>query len=206
MNHTDRIDPFAELKSDPEHYKVFDERYENVGKVDDLFVDEDDRPLYIGVKTGLLGTRSTLVPIELVRVNDRRRVVEVAESNEQIKLAPSFENSEELTPELEDKVRNFFGLDSLRTPTDHESHDSAEREEDLVPDGRVDLVPGERKFSEPPRASSPRLADPVVEPGASDTEPGKEWARGTEGHRPGAEERERNHDQGHRTKARRLRR
>jgi hypothetical protein len=46
--------------------------------VDDLFVDENDHPEYIGVKLGFLGMRSTLIPIDKVRVNDQRQLVEVA--------------------------------------------------------------------------------------------------------------------------------
>ncbi len=199
MNHAERHDPFAGLKGDAEGYKVFDERYESVGRVDDLFVDEGDRPLYIGVKTGLLGTKSTLVPVEVLRVNDRRRVVEVADSHEQIKHAPSFGENEELTPELEEKVRVYFGLRSPQTSADHSPADHT-TDGDQAPGGRVDLVPGERKASEPLKASpSPPT---VAGPPETDTEPGKEWARGTEGHRSEGDERV----GGHRTKARRLRR
>src|SRR3712207_7948212 len=55
-------------------YEVYDQAGEKIGKVDDLFVDENDRPEYVGVKMGLLGTRSTLIPIDIVRVNDKRRL------------------------------------------------------------------------------------------------------------------------------------
>ena len=202
MNHTYHDDPFAGLKRDTGGYKVFDDRYEGVGRVDDLFVDDGDRPLYVGVRTGLLGTRSVLVPVEIVRVNDRRRVVEIAESGGRIKHAPSFEENEELTPELEEEVRVYFGLRAPRPSADNVADNVAGG----IPTrgGRVDLVPGERKVSEPPEASPPPpAASPTASPTAStDTEPGKEWARGTEGHRSEPEEL----DRGHRTKARRLRR
>jgi uncharacterized protein (TIGR02271 family) len=54
-------------------YDVYDEGNERIGKVDDLFLDENDRPEYIGVKTGLLGTRSALVPTDIVTIDDERR-------------------------------------------------------------------------------------------------------------------------------------
>ncbi len=91
-------------------YTVYDQHYEKVGKVDDLFVDENDRPEYIGVKMGLLGTKSTLIPIELVRVNDRRKLVEVAASEEKIKHAPTFNDDSDITPEYEHGVYGYFGL------------------------------------------------------------------------------------------------
>ena len=51
-------------------YEVYDQAGEKIRKVDDLFVDENDIPEYIGVKMRLLGTRSTLIPMDIVRVND----------------------------------------------------------------------------------------------------------------------------------------
>ncbi len=91
-------------------YTVYDQHYEKVGKVDDLFVDENDQPEYIGVKMGFLGTKSTLIPIELVRINDRRQLVEVAADEEKIKGAPTFDNDSDITPEYEHGVYGYFGL------------------------------------------------------------------------------------------------
>jgi len=91
-------------------YTVYDQHYEKVGKVDDLFVDENDEPEYIGVKMGLFGTRSTLIPIELVRVNDRRGLVEVAADEEKIKGAPTFDDDSDITPDYEHQVYGYFGL------------------------------------------------------------------------------------------------
>ena len=96
-------------------YTVYDRHYEKVGKVDDLFVDENDQPEYIGVKMGFLGTKSTLIPIELVRVNDRRGLVEVAADGETIKGAPTFDKDSEITPEYEHGVYGYFGLQSPET-------------------------------------------------------------------------------------------
>jgi hypothetical protein len=93
-------------------YTVYDQHYEKVGKVDDLFVDENDQPEYIGVKMGFLGTKSTLIPIELVRFNDRRKLVEVAADEETIKHAPTFDNDSDITPEYEHGVYGYFGLQS----------------------------------------------------------------------------------------------
>jgi len=91
-------------------YTVYDQHYEKVGKVDDLFVDENDQPEYIGVKMGFLGTKSTLIPIELVRVNDRRRLVAVAADEATNKGAPTFDDDKDITPEYEHGVYGYFGL------------------------------------------------------------------------------------------------
>jgi len=104
-------DRFRELEQAYGEYTVYDQHYEKVGKVDDIFVDENDEPEYIGVKTGFLGTKSTLVPIELVRVNDRRKLLEIAADEETIKKAPTFDNDGDITPEYENQVHGYFGLE-----------------------------------------------------------------------------------------------
>src|SRR5215212_10408282 len=77
-------------------YTVYDIDYEKIGKVDDVFVDENDQPCYISVNMGFLDIRLTLTPVELIRVNDRRRLVEVAASKEVVKEGPTFSNDWEL--------------------------------------------------------------------------------------------------------------
>jgi hypothetical protein len=152
------IDPFAELKQAREEYNVYDSHYEKIGKVDDVFVDEGDRALYVGVKMGFLGTNSTLIPTEIIRVNDRRRLIEVAEPADTIKHAPHFGSNEDLSPELENHVRTYFGLEPLRASPEHgpqgpyASDVAAER---LGPDVRVDTEPGERAEEQIPPAREP---------------------------------------------------
>ena len=101
-----------------EGYQIYDQHYEKVGKVDDLFVDENDQPEYIGLKTGLFGGPSALIPMDIVRVNDGRQLVEVASDKETIKNAPSFGDDAEITAEFEDKVYAHFGATREAPPTD----------------------------------------------------------------------------------------
>ena len=109
-----RDDRFAELEDRVAGYTVYDVNHEKIGKVDDLFVDEDDNPEYIGVKTGFLGTKSTLIPVELVRVNDRRGLVEVGADKDMVKDGPGIDDDEEITPEFEDRVHAHYGLSKGR--------------------------------------------------------------------------------------------
>jgi hypothetical protein len=137
-------DPFAGLKESSEEYHVYDTHYERIGRVDDVFLDERDAVSYIGVKMGLFGTNSTLVPAELVRVNDIRRLVEVAADAETIKHAPHFGHDEIVAPDLEDRVRTYFGLEPLLPPRETEETHASDETSDLTPDYRVDVEPGER--------------------------------------------------------------
>jgi hypothetical protein len=106
----DRLREFEEKYED---YKVYDNQGERIGKVDDLFVDETDREEYIGVKMGFLGLKSTLIPMDIVRVNESERTIEVSESKNHVRNAPSFDDDEDITPDYEDRIRSHFGLESV---------------------------------------------------------------------------------------------
>jgi len=137
-------DPFAGLKESSEEYSVYDTHYERIGRVDDVFLDERDAVSYIGVKMGFFGTNSTLVPVEIVRINDIRRLLEVAAEAETIKHAPHFVHDEAVSPELEDRVRSYFGLEPLRPPLQPEEPYPSDEAARFAPDERVDVEPGER--------------------------------------------------------------
>ena len=108
-------DRLRELEEKYEDYKVYDNQGEKIGKVDDLFVDETDREEYIGVKMGFLGLKSTLIPMDIVRVNESEKSIEVSDSKDHVKDAPSFDDDEDITPDYEDRIRSHFGLESLET-------------------------------------------------------------------------------------------
>jgi hypothetical protein len=169
-------DPFAGLKEASEEYTVYDPHYEKLGKVDDLIMGEDDRVLYVGVKSGLFGTNSTLIPAEIIRVNDRRHLVEVSEPAETVRHAPHFGKSEELTTELVNHVRNYFGLEGLGASPEHEARDPHL----TAPDDQVDLAPGERASEQDRSSLSPRGA----EGGAPEKHPGESPPRRAEGREP----------------------
>jgi uncharacterized protein (TIGR02271 family) len=137
-----------------EGYQIYDRHYEKVGKVDDLFVDENDVPEYIGVKTGLFGGPSTLIPMDIVRVNDLRQLVEVASDKDTIEGAPSFGDDAEITAEFEERVYAHFGATREPPPTDRGGYGAYHGE-----DADVDLEYGER--SRAPEYGSTAPATPV---------------------------------------------
>ncbi len=165
-------DPFARLKEASQEYKVYDSHYEKIGKVDDLIAGEDDRTLYIGVKMGFFGTNSTLIPTEIIRLNDKRHLIEVSEPAETIKHAPHFGSSEELTPELENHVRTYYGLDSLRPSPEHDPQGP-----DILEDpsarpgtsGRGDVTQSEQASSQ--EGTVPASGSPSHEEGPAERQP-----------------------------------
>jgi hypothetical protein len=110
MSVEERGDRFRELEEAYRDYTVYDQHYERVGRVDDLFVDENDQPEYIGVKTGILGMKSTLIPMEIARVNDRRKLIEVATDRHTITEGPAFDDDEEITRDHEARIYGYYGL------------------------------------------------------------------------------------------------
>src|SRR4028118_2219163 len=103
-----------ELEEKYEDYTVYDNQGSKIGKVDDLFVDEKDHEEYIGVKLGFLGRKSTLIPTEIVRVNENDRTIEVAESKDHVKNAPSFDADEDAPAAEQERTRRHFGLETLQ--------------------------------------------------------------------------------------------
>jgi sporulation protein YlmC with PRC-barrel domain len=124
-------DRLRELEEKYEDYKVYDNQGERIGKVDDLFVDESDREEYIGVKMGFFGMKSTLIPMDLVRVNETERSIEVSDSKDHVKSAPSFDDDEDITRDYEERIRSHFGLESLGSPeSGHGTYSGTDAAED----------------------------------------------------------------------------
>ena len=105
-----RSDRFTGIEDQYQGYTVYDRQGEKIGKVDDLFVDENDQPEYIGVKMGLLGTRSTLIPWQLASVDENDRRIDVSVDKDHAKEGPAFDDDEEITPDYEERVYSHYGL------------------------------------------------------------------------------------------------
>ncbi len=105
-----RDDRFTAIEDRYADYTVYDRDGDKIGKVDDILVDETDQPEYIGVKMGFLGLSSTLIPLELCRIDEGDRRIEVSVDKETAKNGPTFDDDQEITPELEERIRDHYGL------------------------------------------------------------------------------------------------
>jgi Lhr-like helicase len=117
MEREERNDRFTAIEDQYAGYEVYDRDGDKIGKVDDLFVDENDRPEYIGVKMSFLGTRSTLIPWELARVDENDRRIEVSVDKATAKEGPAFYDDEDITPDYEERVYSYYGLSSSQEST-----------------------------------------------------------------------------------------
>ena len=112
MEREERTDRFTALEDRFADYEVYDPNGEKIGKVDDLFVDENDQPEYLGVKMGFLGTKSTLIPWEIASADEEGRRIEVSVEKGKAKDGPTFDDDQDITPEYENEVRSYYGLQS----------------------------------------------------------------------------------------------
>src|SRR3712207_3993433 len=132
-----RSDRFVAIEDQYAGYEVYDRDGDKIGKVDDLFVDENDQPEYIGVKMGFLGMSSTLIPWELVRADGNGDRIEVSVDKATAKEGPAFNDDEDITPEYEDRVRSHYGLGGPQGSVDRGTYGEYYGEE-------TDRISGER--------------------------------------------------------------
>ena len=137
MEHKARTETFTKLEDRYAGYTVCDQDYEKIGKVDDLFLDENDQPEYIGVKMGFLGTRTTLIPFQMARVNDARQLIEVAADKETLKNGPTFDDDREITPQFENEVYSYYGLKRPSTIEYSGTYASHSAEQSTQTTGRI---------------------------------------------------------------------
>src|SRR3712207_7323009 len=109
----ERSDRFTAIEDRFAGYEVYDDSGQKIGKVDDLFVDEQDNPEYVGVKMGFLGTSSTLIPMDIAEVDDASSRITVSADKQTVKDGPTFDDDREITPEYEEQVRSYYGLGGL---------------------------------------------------------------------------------------------
>ncbi len=110
-----RSDGFTAVEDQYAGYTVYDNAGSKIGKVDDLFLDENDTPEYIGVKMGFLGTRSTLIPMEAATIDESAGTITVSADKDTVKNGPSFDDDREITPDYENQVRSHYGLGAAQS-------------------------------------------------------------------------------------------
>ena len=163
----EHYDRFASLGRQYAGYTVYDHSYEKTGKVEDLFINDRDELEYIGIHLGFLGMKSTLVPWEACRVNERRGLIEVAGSKQLVEEGPVFSEDAEITPDFERAVHDHYGLSYTEAHASRTGYGDYYASDQDVLDDRG---PGPRERSpesrEPGSEERPAgaLRDPVYDP------------------------------------------
>jgi uncharacterized protein (TIGR02271 family) len=128
MEREERSDRFTAIEDRFAGYEVYDPNGEKIGKVDDLFVDENDNPEYVGVKMGFLGTSSTLIPMDTITVDESAGRLVTSADKETVKNGPTFDDDREITPDFENEVYSYYGLQRTETTEERGAYDAYTRE------------------------------------------------------------------------------
>lgn len=90
--------------------EIMDSAGDKVGKVDGVWVDDaTDELEFVGVKLGFIVGKTHLIPMANGQVADG--TITVPYSKDQIKDAPNFGTDDELSPENEDEIYSYYGID-----------------------------------------------------------------------------------------------
>jgi hypothetical protein len=109
----ERGDRFTALEDKFAGYEVYDQAGEKIGKVDNLFIEENANYESVGVKTGLLGTKTTLIPWQVIQLDDEGRRMVVSTDKDRVQGVPAFDKDERITPDSERQVYEYFGLQTV---------------------------------------------------------------------------------------------
>jgi stress response protein YsnF len=88
---------------------VVDRNGERIGTLDELYLDERDEPAWATVRAGVLGLRSSLVPLSNMKPVGEE--LEVPYDRQRVKDAPAIEPSEQVADEDADRLREHYRLD-----------------------------------------------------------------------------------------------
>jgi hypothetical protein len=97
--------------------EVVDPDQSRIGKLQDVYFDaETDEPLFVTVHTGLLGRHLTFVPTEKASLG--QGYLQVARYKAEVSNAPQIEPGGDLTPDEEERVFKYYGLEYERAATE----------------------------------------------------------------------------------------
>jgi hypothetical protein len=148
---------------------IVDRDGEKIGKLNELYLDESDRPAWGAVTTGLFGRRQSFVPLADLRPAGDD--LQVPYEKDRVKDAPNVDPDEQLSGEEEEVLHRHYGI-ARAAPA------AAEPDERTAPDVGGD----EREAPRPePDAGGDEREAPRPEPDAGRAQAEREAPRHTDG-------------------------
>lgn len=89
-------------------YEVYDAQNEHIGSTTAIWMDRNDQPAFIGIKTSRLFGKTHVIPAWGAEVNHRTQRVRIPCPRSVVNDAPSFSPEEELDVEKERQVLDYF--------------------------------------------------------------------------------------------------
>jgi hypothetical protein len=121
---------------------VIDRDGEKAGTLGALYLDDEDRPTYAGVRTGLFKRRESLVPLDGAR--ELGDDLQLPFALEQIRSAPNVDTDVALSDEQQDQLAAHFGEPSQILKGDDGPEAEMVRSEEEVEFGVAPARPRER--------------------------------------------------------------
>ena len=143
---------------------------DKIGAIDEIYMDtETGKPEWLAVKTGMLGSNVSFVPIAEARESDGN--VQLPYDKQQVKDAPNAEADGELSQEEEDSLYRHYGLDYSEARSDSRPPQGQDRgtvgrdtsgpsTDDAVNAASAGSPPSSARPSPPPSASPSSWASP----------------------------------------------
>jgi uncharacterized protein (TIGR02271 family) len=130
------MEQLAELRGRP----VYDSAGEKIGKVEEIFYDyESNQPEWIGLGTGMFGTKRVLVPVEGASIESDR--VTVAYTKEQVKDSPDIDG-DAISADTERDLYNYYSLGGGRQPAGRDADQGVTRHEEELAVGKQEVETG----------------------------------------------------------------
>lgn len=108
----------TEAPDQPHDYAVMDSAGNKIGKVDGIWVDDATNELeFVGAKTGWLMSKTHVIPAAQAQIDNSSQTLTVPFAESQIKDAPSFGTDDELSPDDEDEIYSYYGMDRSTAPS-----------------------------------------------------------------------------------------
>lgn len=146
--------------------KVVDPDGRKIGKIEDVYYDEaDGSPEWALVRTGLLGTRDTFVPLDGARVVGRDIVVPYA--RDYVKDAPNVDGDDVLSIAEEAQLAAYYERD-FSFEGGHLSYSGARRDAGDAGDAGEGGAPGAGPSADAPRSDAAPPPPPPPAPAADD--------------------------------------
>ncbi len=140
--------------------KALDRDGDKLGTIEEIYLDaESGHPQWAAVKTGLLGSKLTFVPLEGARPQDDDVVLDWPKHV--VKEAPSIDADGDLSPEGEDRLYDHY--ERYDTPEHHggsATGGDSSRDDDASPRGEdgPDAAPGQTVSGDPGSSSGPTVS------------------------------------------------
>jgi hypothetical protein len=140
---------------------VVDRDGEKIGSLKELYLDQDERPAWGGVHTGLFGLRQTFVPLAGAQPVDGG--IQIPFAKDHVKDAPSIDPDTQLSDEEERRLYRHY---ELPAPADDEDDDEAQRDAGAPAAAPADERAGAPAAEAADARGDERAAAPVREPAA----------------------------------------